>query len=207
MNQILIGKFISSERKRKGYTQKQLAEKLNISDKTVSKWETGNGFPEVSLLIPLCSELDITVNELLCGERVSEEDYIRKAEENMVNMIKEKEENRKKMVSTVITGVISTVTFVTLLFVVCAYTDVISIPVKGLLILIACAIFGVGIVIAAEGDRRIGYFKCRKCGKHFIPTVFEYTFGMHIVSTRHLKCHHCGKRSWCKKVLSKDDEE
>ncbi len=207
MNQIAIGKFISAERKRKGYTQKQLAEKLGISDKTVSKWETGNGFPEVSLLLPLCSELDITVNELLCGERVSMEDYIKKAEENMVNMIKEKEENRKKMILSVITGIISTVSFITLLLVVCMYTDVISTPVKVILILIACAIFAVGITVAAEGDRRIGYFKCKKCGKHFVPTVSEYTFGMHIVSTRHLKCHHCGKRSWCKKVLSKDDEE
>lgn len=207
MNQILIGKFISSERKRKGYTQKQLAEKLGISDKTVSKWETGNGFPEVSLLLPLCSELDITVNELLCGERVSEEDYIKKAEENMVNMIKEKEENRKKAKLTIAIGIISTVAFLTLLFVVCAYTDVISTPIKGLLILIACAIFGVGIVIAAEGERTIGYYKCRKCGKHFVPTVSEYTFGPHMITTRHLKCHHCGKTSWCKKVLSKDDEE
>ena len=207
MDQILIGKFISSERKRKGYTQKQLAEKLGISDKTVSKWETGNGFPEVSLLIPLCSELDITVNELLCGERVSEEDYIKKAEENMVNMIKEKEENRKKMIPTVITGVISTVAFITLFLVVCVYTDVISTPVKVLLILIACAIFGLGIFVAAEGERTIGYYKCRKCGKHFVPTVSEYTFGPHMITTRHLKCHHCGKTSWCKKVLSKDDEE
>ena len=74
MNQMVTGKFIASERKRKGYTQRQLADLLQISDKTVSKWERGNGFPEVSLLLPLCNELDITVNELLSGERVSEED-------------------------------------------------------------------------------------------------------------------------------------
>lgn len=73
MDQIKIGKFIADERKRKGYTQKQLSEKLAISDKTISKWERGNGFPEVSLLLPLCNELEITVNELLSGERVSEE--------------------------------------------------------------------------------------------------------------------------------------
>ena len=79
MDQIAIGKFIASERKRKGYTQRQLADILQISDKTISKWERGNGFPEVSLLLPLCNELDITVNELLCGERVSEEDYQKKA--------------------------------------------------------------------------------------------------------------------------------
>lgn len=96
MNQMVTGKFIASERKRKGYTQRQLADLLQISDKTVSKWERGNGFPEVSLLLPLCNELDITVNELLSGERVSEEDYQKKAEENMVNMIQEREENKKK---------------------------------------------------------------------------------------------------------------
>ena len=70
MNQVQIGRFLAQERKRKGYTQKQLSEKLGISDKTISKWECGNGFPEVSLLLPLCGELDITVNELLSGERV-----------------------------------------------------------------------------------------------------------------------------------------
>ena len=101
MDQISIGRFIAAERKRKGCTQKQLAEKLNISDKTVSKWECGKGFPEVSLLLPLCKELDITVNELLSGARVSEEEYQKKAEENMVNMIKEREENKKKLIPTI----------------------------------------------------------------------------------------------------------
>ena len=57
MNQVLIGAFIATERKRKGYTQKHLSEKLGISDKTVSKWERGNGFPDVSLLLPLCLSL------------------------------------------------------------------------------------------------------------------------------------------------------
>ena len=98
MDQIKIGKFIADERKRKGYTQKQLSEKLEISDKTISKWERGNGFPEVSLLLPLCNELEITVNELLSGERVSEEEYLKKAEENMVNLVRETQESKKKIV-------------------------------------------------------------------------------------------------------------
>lgn len=205
MNLILIGKFIAEERKRKGFTQKQLSEKLGISDKIISKWECGNGFPDISLLLPLCNELDITVNELLSGQRVSEEDYQRKAEENMVNMIREKEENRKKFILTVTIGIISTVTFITLLLVVCMYTDVIELPVKAVLIAIACAIFAVGIAVAAEGDRKIGFFKCKKCGELFIPSFAAYTFGMHIVTTRYLKCPHCGARSWCKKVMSKED--
>ena len=62
-----------------------------MTRQAVSKWENGNGFPEVPPLLPLCNELEITVNELLSGERVSEEDYLEKAEENMVNMIREKE--------------------------------------------------------------------------------------------------------------------
>lgn len=98
MDQVKTGRFIAGERKKKGYTQKQLAKKLQISDKTISKWECGNGFPEVSLLLPLCSELDITVNELLSGERVSDEDYRNKAEENMVNLVKEAQESKKKII-------------------------------------------------------------------------------------------------------------
>lgn len=123
----------------------------------------------------------------------------------MVNMIREKEENRKKFILTVTIGIISTVTFITLLLVVCMYTEVIELPVKVLLIAIACAIFAVGVAVAAEGDRKIGFFKCKKCGELFIPSFAAYTFGMHIVTTRYLKCPHCGSRSWCKKVMSKED--
>ena len=104
--------------------------KQGISDKTISKWECGNGFPEASLLLPLCNELEITVNELLTGERISQQNYKKKAEENMVNMIREKEENKQKILLTTIIGVISTITFVTLLLVVCFYTDVIVFPIK-----------------------------------------------------------------------------
>ena len=95
MDQVKIGKFISDERKAKGYTQKQLSELLGISDKTISKWECGNGFPEASLLLPLCNEL-------------------------------------------------------------------------------------------------------------FTPTFMQYTMGMHIASTRYLKCPHCKTRTWCKKVMTKE---
>ncbi len=87
MNQAKTGEFISSLRKEKNYTQKQLADILGVTDKAVSKWETGKGFPEVSLLLPLCEELGITVNELLTGERISEAQYKEKAEENLMNAL------------------------------------------------------------------------------------------------------------------------
>ena len=204
MDQVKIGKFISDERKAKGYTQKQLSELLGISDKTISKWECGNGFPEASLLLPLCNELEITVNELLTGERISQQNYKKKAEENMVNMIREKEENKQKLLLTTMIGVISTITFVTLLLVVCFYTDVITLPIKMVLMVIAISVFGVGLYVAMWGDRKIGYFKCRNCNELFTPTFMQYTMGMHIASTRYLKCPHCKTRTWCKKVMTKE---
>ncbi len=87
MNQEKVGEFIASLRKEKNYTQKQLADILGVTDKAISRWETGKGFPEVSLLLPLCNELGITVNELLAAERISEADYKEKAEENLVNAL------------------------------------------------------------------------------------------------------------------------
>lgn len=204
MDQVKIGKFLSDERKAKGYTQKQLSELLGISDKTISKWECGNGFPEASLLLPLCNELEITVNELLTGERISQQNYKKKAEENMVNMIREKEENKQKILLTTMIGVISTITFVTLLLVVCFYTDVIILPIKIVLMVIAISVFGVGLYAAMWGDRTIGYFKCRNCNELFTPTFMQYNMGMHLLSTRYLKCPHCKTRTWCKKVMTKE---
>ena len=94
MNQESTGRFIAQLRKEKNLTQKELADKLGISDKTVSKWETGNGMPDVSLLQPLCKELSVNLNELLSGERLSEESYSGKAEENMMNLAKDAQEGR-----------------------------------------------------------------------------------------------------------------
>ena len=87
MDQAKIGAFIAQVRKEKSYTQRQLADLLGISDKTISKWETGNGLPEVSLMMPLCDALGITVNELLSGERLSEQTYQAKADENIVRLM------------------------------------------------------------------------------------------------------------------------
>ena len=104
MDQIRIGKFIARTRKENHLTQRQLADCLSISDKTVSKWECGKGLPEASLMLPLCEVLHITVNDLLTGERVSEVDYRKQAEENMMNLVQENEENRRHLVLSLICG-------------------------------------------------------------------------------------------------------
>lgn len=205
MDQSKTGKFIAEERKRKNYTQRQLAEILGISDKTISKWECGNGFPEVSLLLPLCEELEITVNELLTGERLQQGDYIKKAEENMVNFVREKEENKIKMRLSMLLGIVSLVAFITLLLVVCIYTNEIDLVAKIVLSIIAGTIFIIGFVVVMQGGRTIGYYKCSHCRDTFVPGFMEYTMGMNLVSRRRLKCPHCGKSSWCKKVLTKEE--
>ena len=88
MNQIEIGKFIAECRKSKNMTQNQLAEKLNTTNKSVSKWENGNCLPDASLYEPLCGILGITINELFAGHRIENEDYQRIADANLMKMLK-----------------------------------------------------------------------------------------------------------------------
>lgn len=91
LSQEKIGKFIAERRKAQDLTQKQLAERLNVSDKAVSKWETGRSMPDNAILLELCRILDINVNELLSGEKLSDDSYHGKAEENMMKLMKEKQ--------------------------------------------------------------------------------------------------------------------
>ncbi len=205
MDQKKIGKFIAAQRKKKALTQRQLADELGISDKTVSKWETGNGFPEISLLLPLCEHLDINVNELLSGERLSDQEYKQKAEENMVNMIKEKEANAKSMRLSVVTGIMAAVTFVTLIVLNAVYGDVFPMPAKVIMITLACAVFAVGMYVAMQGERTIGYYKCPDCDGYFTPTFWEYTKGVHFITTRRLTCPHCHQKVWAKKAMSQEE--
>jgi len=95
MNQEKIGKFIAKCRRDKKLTQSELAEKLNISNKAISKWETGRGMPDASIMLELCEYLGITVNELLSGEKLEEGEYKEKANENIINIAKESEKNKK----------------------------------------------------------------------------------------------------------------
>ena len=204
MDQVRTGRFIAARRKEKGLTQKQLAEKLGISDKTVSKWECGNGFPEVSLLLPLCDELGITVNDLLSAELVPGEAYQEKAENNMVDMIKEREENRRHYMLLFALGGVSLLSFLTLLFVACLPTGAISLTLRFIILAIAFLIFAVGLLAVIEGQRKIGYYQCAKCGEAFVPKFWAHMSGFNMISKRHLKCPHCGEKSWCRKVMGRE---
>lgn len=105
MNQNGIGEFIQSVRKEKNLTQKDLADAIGVSDKTVSKWENGNSVPDTTLLKPLCNLLDISVNELLSGKRLPPEDYSENAENNMISLLKDNQSVRKNNMLQNIIGV------------------------------------------------------------------------------------------------------
>lgn len=201
MDQVKIGKFIASERKRKQYTQRQLAEILGVSDKTISKWECGNGFPEISLVMPLCNELEITVNDLLSGERVEEKDYISKAEENMVNLVREAQESKKKMILSGMVIMLSAISSIPLFVI--ADTLQMSGGLRAILIGLGLCIWIIGIGIACVLDRDAGAFECPKCQERFVPEMTSYIMAPHTITKRKLKCPRCGETHYCKHVLTK----
>lgn len=182
-------------------TQDDIAEACNVTRQAVSKWENGNGFPEVSLLLPLCNELEITVNELLSGERVSEEDYLKKAEENMVNLVRETQESKKKIVlSAMIAGL--TIIAAVPLFILSGMLEMEN-WIRVLLIGIGLVVIVGGVAIACVLDREAGAFECPECHNRFVPDMKSYIMGPHTITKRKLVCPHCGAHKYCKKVLTK----
>ncbi len=196
MDQIRIGKFIAESRKSRNLTQRQLADALSISDKTISKWECGKGLPEVSLMLPLCAALDITVNDLLSGEKISSTDYQKKAEGNMMNLMKENEENRKRMALSIITGVI-TIIAVCALAIIASFIDLPTF-VRIILIVFSIAVGAAGTAAAAMLEIKAGYFECPYCKELFVPSMDEYVKGYHTFTKRRLTCPKCGKTGMCK---------
>ena len=205
MDQVPIGRFIKAMRKEKNFTQREVAEKLNISEKTVSKWETGNGLPEVSLMLPLCELLGISVNELLSGERLDEKRYFEKAEQNIMSLIEEKAEAKMKLIIAVIALVITLLAGLTIVLLACLLE--MEIWLRVLLSVIAVVVIGTGIGIACVLERDAGVYECKHCGERFVPTMKAYLFAPHMPTSRKLKCPKCGKKSYCKKRLSKSEED
>lgn len=201
MDQIRIGKFIAESRKSRNLTQRQLADALSISDKTISKWECGKGLPEVSLMLPLCAALDITVNDLLSGEKVSSTDYQKKAEGNMINLMKENEENRKRMALSIITAVI-TIIAACALVVIASFIDLPTI-VRIILIAFSVVVAVAGIAVAVMLDIEAGYFECPYCKELFVPSLGEYVKGYHTFTKRRLTCPKCGKAGMCKHCVTR----
>lgn len=203
MEQVKIGKFIASKRKEQGLTQLQLAEKLGITDRAVSKWETGKSLPDASLMPELCKLLKITINDLICGEVVSVENYNEKAEKALLEMVKKEEmQNKKLMMYENVIGFSSTLSF--LIQVLVAVFFVKNTTAQILLFILAFAFLIVGVSFALKIEAETGYYECQKCHNKYVPKYSSVYFAMHLGTTRYMKCPKCGKKSWQKKVMSKE---
>ena len=202
MDQIKIGKFIAEQRKKNNLTQMQLSEKLNITDRAISKWENGKGMPDSSIMLDLCSILKISVNDLLSGEVVEMNDYNVKLEKNLIEMVKQKEESDKRLLKMeIVLGIISVTFFLGLLFVATCIDMVewlrfaIIIPDIVLFLIITFVLVGI--------EQKAGYYECQKCHHKYVPTYSRVFLAQHIGRTRYMRCPHCNEKSWNKKVISK----
>ena len=206
MDQVKIGRFIAEKRREQGLTQMRLAESLGITDRAVSKWETGKSLPDASIMLELCRLLKISVNDLLNGEVVSVEKYNETMEKNLLEMVKQKEEKDRQLLKTeIVLFVVSTVFLFAMIAVGAVLMKLGQPP------WIFFLLFGVGFVqvlicvmFATRIEQTAGYYECAECGHRYVPTFSAVMFAMHVNRTRYLKCPVCGKRSWQKKVLSKE---
>lgn len=203
MDQVKIGRFIANCRKEKALTQMQLAEKLNITDRAVSKWETGKSLPDSAIMLELCEIFGITVNDLLSGEVVKVDNYNKELEKTLIEMVKQKEENDKRLLALEwVIGILSTLVLLVPI-IIASY-----LPMENWQRLVLC--FSgfipcfVGFFYAVKIEQVAGYYECKNCGHKYVPTYKAVNLAMHMGRTRYLKCPECKTKTWQKKVISKD---
>ena len=202
MDQVKVGKFIAECRKNKNLTQFQLAEKLNITDRAISKWETGKGMPDSSIMLELCNELGISVNELLSGEVIKMDNYNEKLEQNLIEMVKQKEQSDKKLLTMEIVMGVTTVIMYLAIILIASFVEIQD-WIRGLTILFSTTFFVIICFLLLQIEQVSGYYECRKCHYKYIPTYKQVLWAGHIGRTRYMKCPKCNQKSWQKKVISK----
>ena len=202
MDQIKIGKFIAECRKKNNLTQKQLAEKLNITDRAISKWENGKAMPDSSIMLDLCSELKISVNELLSGEELEMNNYNEKVEKNLLEIVKQKEESDKRLLTMeIVIGVLISIVFLTLILI-ASFVEMEE-WIRITLIITGFIPFTIMIPFAIRIEQTAGYYECAKCHHKYVPEYKSVLWAMHMGRTRYMKCPKCNQKSWQKKVVTK----
>ena len=206
MDQEKIGKFIQEKRKEQNLTQNDLAEKLNITDRAISKWENGNCLPDAGTMPELCKILNISINDLFSGEIVDMKDNEKKLEENLLEMAKLKEEKDKQLLKLeIVIGFTASITFFTLIFV-ASYIEM-AMWLRILLIVIGSIIFAFGMANAIKIEQTAGYYECSDCHQKYIPTYQSVLWAQHMGRTRKMRCPKCGQKNWQKKVISGDKND
>ena len=203
MHECKISEKLVELRVQKGITQDNLAKSLSVSNKTISKWETGRALPDSSIMLTLCQILKISVNDLLSGEVVTISDYNKELEKNLLEMVRQKEESDKRLFTFEwVIGILSMI----ILFVpiiIAAYLPMqdwqrVVLMFSGF---IPCF---VGFFFALKIEQVAGYYECKHCKHRYVPTYKALNRSMHMGRTRYMRCPQCGKASWHKKVLTKE---
>ena len=206
MDQIKIGRFIAQRRKAAGLTQAALAERLGITDRAVSKWETGRALPDSSIMLELCDALSISVTDLLCGEVITMENYNKELEKNLLEMTKAKEAADKRLLNIeIVTGVLS----VGAMLASCIIASYVPMEdwLRIVLIVIGFVPLAIAVPFMLKIEQVAGYYECKCCGHRYVPTFKAINMAPHMGRTRKMRCPECGKKSWQKKVLSLEKDE
>ena len=195
-----IGKFIAKMRQEKGFTQESLAEELDISNRSISKWERGICLPETAKMPELCNLFNITINDLFSGEIVDMKNNEKKLEENLLELAQQKEQKDKQLLS--LEWVLAIIAVVALMsFVIIAAAIEMPEWTRWIILGTGFVVFIVTMLFGLRIEQIAGYYKCEECGHKYVPKYWPVFFAMHMGRTRHLRCPKCGKKSWQKKVL------
>ncbi len=207
MDSIKIGIFIADCRKEKKITQEQLAEKLYITDRAVSKWERGLSLPDADKMLDLCNILGINVNELLNGEKIDMKNYDKKTEELLIELSKQDELKNKRLITDMWVLTITTFIFyLALIGISCSLLE--EGPILGTIICVATILFVIICFYGFKLEVEAGYYECRHCHHIFEEkNYFKLLIAPHIGTSRYQKCPNCGKRSMAKKVMSKENNK
>ena len=203
MDQIKIGKFIAERRKAAELTQMQLAEKLNITDRAISKWENGRAMPDSSIMLLLCDILKISVNDLLHGEVTTMDSYNEELEKTLLEMLKEKEKSDKRLLfAEVLIGLFSLIPLIPATII----TAIVSMAewIKVIIVFSSIIPLLIALPFLIKIEQKAGYYECAKCGHRYIPTYKSVFMSMHMGRTRHMRCPNCNEKSWQKKKITKD---
>ena len=197
------GEFIKQQRKLKNLTQAELAQKLNISEKTVSKWECGKGFPDTSLMLPLCEELGISANELLSAKLLSNEEYKNKAEENLVALKNINEKTTKYLFAVEFVLIWFSMVILLGCTIVAAYVEL-PLVWRILLIVFGFLNIALGVFFSMIIETKAGFYECANCKHKYIPSYKQTVWSIHMGRTRYMKCPKCNKRTWSKKRINNE---
>lgn len=196
-----IGTFLAELRKEKNLTQDELGEQIGVTNKTVSRWENGNYLPPVEFLQILSKLYDVSLNELLSGERLNEACYKQNAEEYITtDLMTKSKDAKKRMIVSYLIATLTVVSGVAEILMGALFTAPVWWRVLCFVWAAVTVILGIGICCVLIVDA--GVYECPECGEKFVPTMRAFVFGLHTFTKRNLKCPKCGKKSYCKKKLN-----